>query len=73
MNFQSLGLPWTRYTFRYASWKTATVTVYAFDFNQAVNKAKKVMDKRYEKQDREPPVAWTLTLIASKYSNILES
>jgi hypothetical protein len=52
-----------KYTFQYANSSNATVTVHASDYKQAVIKAKEVMDKRAKKQDYEPPVGWTLTLI----------
>jgi hypothetical protein len=50
----------TKFQFQYASWKGATVTVYAASRESALTKARQEMDRRYAKQDREPPVAWTL-------------
>ena len=55
-----------RYTFQYAYWKNATVTVRAKDEEHARLKAYETMDKRYEKANREPPVGWTLALIGVK-------
>lgn len=51
-----------KYQFQYAHWKRATVTVVAADVGAARRKAADAMDRRYEKLDREPPVAWTLIL-----------
>jgi hypothetical protein len=52
-----------RYTFQYAYWKTATVTVLATDEEQARLKAYDTMDRRYERSGKEPPVGWTLDLL----------
>jgi hypothetical protein len=52
-----------KYTFKYAYWKTATVTVRAINEQQARLKACDTMDKRYEKRNEEPPVGWTLELV----------
>jgi hypothetical protein len=51
-----------KYTFSYADSKTETVTVRAFDEDQAILKARYVMDKRYEKSGKEPPVCWYFEL-----------
>lgn len=51
------------YTFSYGYWAGATVTVRADNEAEARLKASEVMDKRYEKLGKEPPVAWTLDLI----------
>ncbi len=51
-----------KYTFSYADSKTATVTVRAIDEDQAKLKACNVMDKRYEKSGKEPPVCWYFEL-----------
>ena len=40
-----------------------TVTVSAVTCEQAAMKARGVLDKRYEKAGKEPPVAWSLCLI----------
>lgn len=52
-----------RYTYRYAHWKNATVTVYAKDEGLALMKARDEMDRRYERAGKEPPVGWSLVLI----------
>lgn len=52
-----------KFTFSYAHWRGATVTVIASDEAAARLKAQDVMDSRYEKRDLEPPVAWNLQLI----------
>lgn len=52
-----------KFKFQYAYWAGATVTVKANDLNAARIKARKEMDRRYQKLDREPPVAWTLVLM----------
>ena len=52
-----------RYTFMYGHWDRATVTVYAKDEDSAMMKARDMMDNRYERLGKEPPVAWTLDLI----------
>ena len=54
------------YTFRYAYWKRATVTVRARDPITALAKAREEMDRRYERAGREPPVAWSLEWIDTK-------
>ena len=55
-----------RYTFRYAAWERATVTVKARDPITALSKAREEMDRRYEKANKEPPVAWSLEWIDTK-------
>jgi hypothetical protein len=55
-----------KYTFKYAYWKTATVTVRAINEQRARLKACDTMDKRYEKLNKEPPVGWTLELLGVK-------
>lgn len=55
-----------KYQFSYGYWAGATVTVRAKTYEQAVGKARCEMDRRYEKKDREPPVAWTLNLTHDK-------
>lgn len=52
-----------KWTFQYAYWSTATVTVRAWTEDQARAKAAAEMDRRYAKRDKEPPVGWTLRLI----------
>jgi hypothetical protein len=52
-----------RYTFKYGHWARATVTVHAKNEGSARRKARDMMDKRYERLGKEPPVAWTLDLI----------
>lgn len=54
-----------QYQFSYGAWPQATVTVRAPDAKSAHRKACEEMDRRYEKAGREPPVAWTLTLLRS--------
>ena len=49
-----------RYTFRCSG---STVTVTATNPNEAVMKARNVMDQRYEKRNMEPPVSWSLELL----------
>lgn len=66
MNISILGVPIKRYTFSYAQWKTATVTVYAYNMIEAIQKARDVMDRRFAKRDLEPPVGWTFDLISMK-------
>lgn len=51
-----------KYAFRYGYWKRATVTVRANSVEQALDKARGELDRRYEARDEEPPVAWTLQL-----------
>lgn len=57
--------PAYRFQFQYAYWPGATVVVHlAKDDEQlAMTRARDIMDKRYAKQNREPPVGWTLNLI----------
>lgn len=52
-----------KYQFKYAYWKNATVTVYAESIDEAVIKSRITLDNRYEKANKEPPIAWTLELI----------
>lgn len=54
-----------RFQFQYGYWPQATVTVHmpTDDERLAYIEACGVMDKRYAKMDREPPVGWTLNLI----------
>lgn len=52
-----------KFTFQYAHWNGATVTVSAKDEATAREKASSEMDRRYEKRGMEPPVAWSLRLI----------
>ena len=54
------------YTFRYAYWKRATVTVRARDPITALAKAREEMDRRYDRAGKEPPVAWSLEWIDTK-------
>lgn len=50
-----------RYTFQYGH--NLNVTVDAKNRDEAVLRACTVLDKRYEKAGKEPPVAWNLTLL----------
>lgn len=52
-----------KFQLAYGASKNQTVTVKAKTFENAVDKARGVMDRRYEKQGKEPPVGWTLTLV----------
>ena len=52
-----------KFKLAYGAAKSQTVTVKAKHFDDAVQKARVVMDRRYEKADKEPPVGWTLTLV----------
>ena len=52
-----------KFQLAYGASKGQTVTVKAKNFDDAVKKARGVMDRRYEKADKEPPVGWTLTLV----------
>jgi hypothetical protein len=52
-----------KFQLSYGSAKNMTVTVKAKNFTEALDKAKAVMERRYEKRDLEPPVGWTLTLV----------
>ncbi len=52
-----------KYQFAYGGFPGMTVTVKAKSYDEAVAKAREVMDARYEKRNQEPPVAWTLTLL----------
>lgn len=52
-----------KFQLAYGSSKGQTVTVKAKSFEDAVDKARGVMDRRCEKQGQEPPVGWTLTLV----------
>lgn len=53
-----------KFQLAYGASKNQTVSVKATDFDDAVKKARDVMDRRYAKQDKEPPVGWTFTLLA---------
>lgn len=50
-----------RYTYEYGH--NLTVTVDAKNPNEAKLRACIMLDKRYEKAGKEPPVAWTLVLL----------
>lgn len=52
-----------KFQLAYGTSKGQTVTVKAKNFDAAVDKARRVMDRRYEKQGKEPPIGWTLTLV----------
>lgn len=52
-----------KFQLAYGASKGQTVTVMAKSFSDACLKARGVMDRRYEKADKEPPVGWTLTLV----------
>lgn len=53
-----------RWTFEYAPGLNVTVRAASLDI--ARQRAAKVMDRRYEAKGKEPPVAWTLTLISEE-------
>lgn len=55
--------PLKKYTFQYAEWANATVTVKARSMGDAMEKARATLDARYEKLGKEPPVGWTLTQV----------
>jgi len=52
-----------RWKFAVGLWHHTTVTVSAPCYSLAVDRAREAMDKRYERQDKEPPVAWDLALV----------
>ena len=52
-----------KFQLAYGASKKQTVTVKAKSFDSAVEKARALMDRRYAKLDREPPVGWTLTMV----------
>lgn len=54
-----------KWTFQYAYWAQATVTVRAATETEARQKACVEMDRRYDKAGKEPPVGWTLRLLRS--------
>lgn len=51
-----------RYRFQYGYSSQATVTVRTANYEAAVIDAREALDRRYEKQGKEPPAGWTLVL-----------
>ena len=60
-----------RYTFAVGIGAVRTVTVKAPDLETAMDKAEAELDKRAEKKNVEPPVAWTINLLRMENESLV--